>query len=294
MKMITKLLTVIISVMLMVFTGCQKSSDGIEIPNNPSPTIPTGALNGLFTINENGDQVYFSQGNLQYQASTDTWRFAEHQWNFIGSDEVSYGEPGGNVEGSSNHLISDMYDGWIDMFNWGTGNNPTYTWGIYGTVFNDWGCNAISNGGNMENIWRTLTKDEWVYIFKTRSTGSGIRYAMAVVNGINGVILLPDDWCISYYSLTSYNNNSASFNSNVISLSVWNAKLEPNGAIFLPAAGFRFGTNVERIGTDGCYWSTALYHVDFSDSWLHPAYPSCPDGLDRFGFSVRLVCSADN
>lgn len=25
-------------------------------------------------------KVYFSHGNLQYQASTNTWRFAENQW----------------------------------------------------------------------------------------------------------------------------------------------------------------------------------------------------------------------
>ena len=27
----------------------------------------------------------FSKGNLQYRASTNTWRFAEHQWDFVGS-----------------------------------------------------------------------------------------------------------------------------------------------------------------------------------------------------------------
>ena len=45
---------------------------------------PQGAIDGLFTINSNGDQVYFSQGNLQYQASTNTWRFATNQWDYVG------------------------------------------------------------------------------------------------------------------------------------------------------------------------------------------------------------------
>ena len=66
---------------------------------------PTGAINGLFTINEEGDQVRFSQGNLQYQASTNTWRFAENQWDYVGAD---------------NSNISSEYDGWIDLFGWGT------------------------------------------------------------------------------------------------------------------------------------------------------------------------------
>lgn len=66
---------------------------------------PEGGINALFTIIEDGDKVYFSQGNLQYQASTNTWRFAEHQWDYVG-------------EGNNN--ISPNYNGWIDLFGWGT------------------------------------------------------------------------------------------------------------------------------------------------------------------------------
>ena len=29
------------------------------------PTVPTGAINGLFTVNGDGGQVYFSKGSLQ-------------------------------------------------------------------------------------------------------------------------------------------------------------------------------------------------------------------------------------
>ena len=87
--------------------------------------VPVGAISGKFTINANGDQVYFSQGNLQYQASTNTWRFAENQWNYVGGDE--FNQHYGNVEGSSNNEISSTYSGWIDLFGWGTSgwNNVT-------------------------------------------------------------------------------------------------------------------------------------------------------------------------
>ena len=78
-----------------------------------SSNVPEGAINGLFTINENGDQVYFSQGNLQYQASTNTWRFAEHQWDYVGTHiEVYSGDFGGNVDGSDNLKASEDYNGW--------------------------------------------------------------------------------------------------------------------------------------------------------------------------------------
>ena len=41
-----------------------------------------GMLNGMFSVSNN-TKVYFSQGNLQYQASTDTWRFATNQWDYV-------------------------------------------------------------------------------------------------------------------------------------------------------------------------------------------------------------------
>jgi len=175
--------------------------------------VPTGAINGKFTINADGDQVYFSQGNLQYQASTDTWKFADNQYDYVGSD---------------NSNISSTYSGWIDLFGWGTsgynhGGNCYQPWSTStnysdyyaygGSTYNlydqtgqaDWGYNAISNGGNTANQWRTLTQPEWNYVFYTRSTTSGIRYAKANVNNVNGVILLPDDWSSSTYSLSSTN-----------------------------------------------------------------------------------------
>lgn len=237
-----------------------------------------GALSGKFTINAGGGKVSFSQGNLQYQASTDTWRFAEHQYDMIGSDNAN---------------ISDSYTGWIDLFGWGTGNNPTNSStnsGDYST-FTDWGVNAISNGGNTADMWNTLTKDEWVYLFNTRSTTSGVRFAKAKVNDVYGIILLPDDWSTSYYTLYSTNTNSANYTSNVISLSDWTSSLEPNGAVFLPAGGSRGGTNVGGVGLWGDYWSStpsnsndAYYLYLYTDA-LNPASITGCFG----GRSVRLV-----
>ena len=63
-----------------------------------------GALSGDFSVSET-EKVRFSKGNLQYQASTNTWRFAENQWDYIG-------------EGNTN--ASASYEGWIDLFSWGT------------------------------------------------------------------------------------------------------------------------------------------------------------------------------
>ena len=268
---------------------------------------PTGAINGKFTINANGDKVYFSQGNLQYQASTGIWRFATNQYDCIGD---------------ANSNISQTYSGWIDLFGWGTsgydhGANAYQPWSTsqgpsdyyaYGSAtYNlydqtgqaDWGYNAISNGGNATNQWRTLTGGsggEWDYVFNTRSTTSGIRYAKAQVNNVNGVILLPDDWSASYYSLSDTNNGGAGFGSNLISASNWTNSLQSHGAVFLPAAGYRCGTWVN--GGNGCYWSASYKHslsaydAGFSDSGLGTAASEYVGRCD--GQSVRLVRVAEN
>ncbi|MBQ6307220.1 MAG: fibronectin type III domain-containing protein [Bacteroidales bacterium] len=268
------------------------------------PTIPEGAINGLFTINANGDQVYFSQGNLQYigSAATPYWKFADHQWEYLGD----------NGQGSSSETVDR------DLFGWGTsgynhGANAYQPWSTsenysdyfaYGqSNYNlydgngqaDWGYNAISNGNNVENNgWRTLTQPEWDYVFNTRSTASGIRWAKGMVNGVNGTILLPDNWTASIYALNDTNDssyNGGSYSSNTISADDWANVLEANGAIFLPAAGNRHGTSVYEVGDCGYYWSDSYngslfaYSVYFYSINLLTNYHY----FRSFGWSVRLV-----
>lgn len=226
---------------------------------------PEGTINGLFTVNEAGDQVYFSQGNLQYQASTNTWRFAEHQWDY---------------QGKANDSISPTYDGWIDLFGWGTSgynhgavyyqpwseNGVSSSYYAYGDWRNnledqtgqaDWGYNAISNGGNTEGQWRTLKASEWKYVLYERNTASGIRYAKAVVNGVNGLILLPDDW-IDTHSLDSTNRSGADFYNNVIDIARW-SQMQDAGAVFLPTSGSRYWIVSWGRNFVGVYWSSTYY-----------------------------------
>ena len=264
-----------------------------------------GTLVGMFTVNDEGKQVYFSQGNLQYQASTNTWRFAEHQYDYVGN---------------ANSSISQTNSGWIDLFGWGTSgynhgaiayqpwststiSEDYYAYGSYtnnlydGNGQADWGYNAISNGGNTENSgWRTLSHSEWDYVIKTRNTTSGIRYVKGKVNGVKGMILLPDNWTASIYALNGINFGT-SYNNNTISAEDWVNILEANGAVFLPAAGNRLsGTSVNtfNMGSIGQYWSASSIDtgtaglMDFGSSTLGFGYCS-----RRAGESVRLVRDAN-
>lgn len=264
---------------------------------------PVGCLKGLFSVSDS-KRVFFSKGNLQYKASSNTWRFAENQYEYVGND---------------NNNISSTYNGWIDLFAWGTSGynhgavcyqpystsencDNYYAYGSYTNDLNnhdgraDWGYNAIINGGNKENKWYTLTKDEWLYVFNIRSTTSNIRFAKAQINEIIGFLLLPDDWDANIYNLISPNNPDSDYTSNIISLDIFTNVLESNGVVFLPAAGRREGTSTTGINISGVYWSASTYYNESIGQYYNAYYFSRGNSFKeyrRYGCSVRLVCDIE-
>ncbi len=67
-----------------------------------------------------------------------------------------------------------------------------------------------------------------------------------------------------------------------------------NESIFLPAAGYRLGTRLSGVGSNGHYWSSSLherepscgYCIDFTESYCHGG-----SGSTRcYGLSIRAVC----
>ena len=154
----------------------------------------------------------------------------------------------------------------------------------------DWGYNAISNGGNEEGLWRTMTMNEWLYLLDERSTATGIRFAKANVVGVNGLLLLPDDWDNSY-QLHDVNNDDVDYMSNTIPQPFWTEKVESQGAVFLPAAGIRDGTVVGLIGRYGFYWSaTHLGTFDAKGVYFSGSFFNHENKHEKcFSHSVRLV-----
>ena len=272
----------------------------VKVPTNTPCTggfDANGASNARFSVSSN-KQVRFSRGNLQYQASTNTWRFAEHQYDCIGADNAN---------------ISSTYSGWIDLFGWGTSGwnsgatcyqpwstsgtaSDYYPGGVYtnsltGAYANaDWGVyNAISNGGNRPGMWRTMTHDEWVYLFTGRPNALS-KYGLATVEGQMGMIILPDNWTTP--SGLNFTPDTNSYNTNVYTAASW-TQMESNGAIFLPSAGHRWVTQIIGVGVEGEYWSSTYhdgdvryaYNVHFRESYLNTGWSG-----SRFDArSVRLV-----
>lgn len=283
-RTVTRMVTVHDTVIQIVYDTIREIvHDTVYIAGNDT-SASSSVSSCLFSVSED-TQVQFSPGNLQYQASTDTWRFAENQYDYIGADNAN---------------ISATYSGWIDLFCWGTGDNPTKinvsTNRSEYSVFTDWGVNAIPNGGNEAGQWRTMTKDEWIYLSQTRANASSL-YGFCSVNGVNGVILLPDDWTqpngISFMNSSS----STSFSANAYTLDQWST-LEASGAFFLPAAGRRVGTSVDGGGSQGYYWSSTGYESDSDYAYLLHFRPGELNPLKctyrHCGYSVRLVREFQN
>ena len=250
--------------------------------------LQTGATFGKFSI-DGSNTVHFSQGNLQYDRSTTTWSFMDYQWSTV---ETS-GQNVGN--GYTNQNIVGLF-GWSANVSNNFGISTSTDYSDYSGSFVDWGTNNITNGGGA-NHWSTPSKTEWQYIFNTRSASTG-RFSKAYLFGTtHGMILFPDHYThpndVPVPTGINLTDNT-SWNGNQYTAEQW-AKMEAAGAVFLPAAGDRNGTNVGGVGNYGVYWSSAAYDgSDGSRAWYvyfneNNVYPGS-HYFRRFGQSVRLVC----
>ena len=244
-----------------------------------------------FTVGDNGKQVYFSPGNLQYNLfANPSYRFADYQFHYVGNDTV------GNVydkygQKSNNEMISDDYNGWIDLFGWGTGDCPAdWNRSDYNS-FVDWGGYSISyyDKNYQANLWRTMTKEEWEYLLEQRPNCIS-RRGQATVYNVCGCVLLPDDWtCPAGLSFTPDPGN---WTTNVYTFDQW-LQMEYAGAVFLPAAGYRiekYYYNLAINGVEGHYWSAStisFYAAGFSFSGAY--YFPRTQSRQYNGNSVRLV-----
>ena len=251
------------------------------------PVRPVYDARGEETINEpyfsvsETQNVTFSPGNLQYHPANNEWRFAPSQLDYIGD---------------ANSNCSSTYNSWLDLFGWSTSAN---SFGVststsdsdYSGSFVDWGTNQI--GADAPNTWRTLSREEWEYLLNTRTNANSLK-GVAQVNGVNGLILLPDSWtCPSGVTFKSGFHSEQSVEAygqyQAFSADQW-SKLESAGAVFLPAAGARDGSSVGDVQGRGYYWSAtegngylAYYLYFFSDEAYMNYY------YRYFGLSVRLV-----
>lgn len=244
-------------------------------------------LEGVFSVSKD-KKVGFAKGNLRYSKDenwNDHWSLAEHQYDILGADNLESQEVNqyGNRFPSEDHL---------DLFCWSAGysnNGTAYTYpddSYYTGDFKEWGTQTaftdIYGFG-----WSTMTKDEWTYLLSERENAATLK-SFATVNGVKGLVLLPDEW----------NAPDGVIISEEMTAEQW-ATIEKTGAVFLPAAGTltvnmdsKTVATVNDVNVVGNYWSSTPSETDvnafsmtFTESEVEPAV----DIYRRIGSAVRLV-----
>jgi hypothetical protein len=269
---------------------------------------------GLFSVSET-KKIVFSQGNLQYHKDSNVWRFAEDQLLYLGENNNNI-ETGGT---------------WIDLFGWSGGiinkyyptaskstkssseksskhnnkatadnqsqrdpkfgvNTSIMQYDYFGS-FVDWGVKQI--GSDSAEVWRTLTAEEWNYIFEGRKNASAL-WGVAQVWGVNGLILLPDNWVAPegvFFKPGFYEEEDVWYFSvhQTFTQTLW-LRMQQAGAVFLPASGYRFGAGASNMEYCGYYWSAS---ADGSNRAVCLYFDSDGKSMDsnyrHYGLSVRLV-----
>lgn len=190
--------------------------------------------------------------------------------------QVSFA-PGNLIFDTCYHFAAHQYD-FGSYLGWGTGADPTDTSrnnADYPT-FDDWG-NYVAGG------WRTLSYDEWKYVICSRPDASD-KCGTATVCDVHGMILLPDNWKGSNFK-PGFNG----WTENVYDAVAWKT-MESDGAVFLPAQGYREDGKIGYVDTAGFYWTSTpyyddfAYYIDFIDELTNDQ-----EYFRAIGIAVRLV-----
>lgn len=274
----------LMGVMALMMASCGDGNAPQEYTIKPAID---GCLPGLFAVSAT-EKVRFAKGNLQFYYDSHArshLTFAEKQYDVVSKSDNE------QMAGTTS-VIAEVH---MDLFGWGTGKNPkrTSTDLSQYTEYNELGANAINDGGNTENQWRTLSKKEWEYLLNTRPNAEKL-FGYGMIGDVKGLILLPDgEWPLSFTSGLNLKNGALDYSVNSYTEDTWKNAIEPLGAVFLPVQGWRHGTDVVAQPTHGYYWTcspsgdTKAYYLEFGYNTNNGIRIEATDR--SWGYSVRLV-----
>ena len=168
------------------------------IPGGGTGASSEGSLVGKFSVSASR-QVVFSKGNLQYQASTDTWRFAENQYDYVGE---------------ANKNISATYDGWIDLFGWGTSGYDNTANDPYAINYQPWANSTRKLGTRVDSTQNCemlpITGEcGWEYTYNDSSKYNGYGYGPSTNMTDNGLVSTSTNYDWGVYNAISNGGNKA-------------------------------------------------------------------------------------
>lgn len=244
---------------------------------------PKGAINGVFTVNEDGKQVYFSGCNLYYYNKL---------WYCHGLAQWENKEANGDVGDNYKNKTGQMLFGWGDNTPLRTDtDDDKYNWPTDGS--DPWGSKADNSADDYpKGTWRTLSIDEWNFLLsgcpiRNGKYKEGVQIRTSEYGGSvlgTGLVIAPDDFpekIKSYYTETEWGNKYG----------------REYGLVFLPLGGRRYGTTVGNVGSGssggGYYWSSTTKENYTSHAWVMSFSEATVwywnDEPKHTGASVRLV-----
>lgn len=224
-----------------------------------TPSIP-----GKFTVGTNGKQVRFSQGNLYHDGNSfefepnqydcpASWN-ANHVGHFLWSSKTSV-------------ALATIYD------DPGRKNDDVFfTNATEQTAKPDFTVNGIAGR------YRTLAMTEWKYLFESRDKAASLyKVGVSVCGKENCLVIAPDNYSSTLKS--SYSSEE------------WSAA-EAEGLVCLPAAGYRYDTELDELDS-GYYWSSAPWEYYRAQDIIFSDKLSYYDNIRNYGCFVRLVEDAE-
>lgn len=257
-------------------------------------TVNGGAIPHKFKIS--GSQyVYFSQGNLwsEIKELGGTYptecHFEQKQYEYT------------NKFDNFNHVSCLFWCNWAAGASYTSLVNDLFL--PYSTDLHFTNRPDFTINGDPVGTWRLLTGDEWKFLIDNHDC------AVGKANGIPGLIILcdnfkyPEDFDITQH-LNLWDHNSSlplwyELTQNNYDATDW-AKMEANGALFLPAVGRRSSVGVNYLGLEGIYWSSSLketggdvYGLSFTFIEEYNVLSSKYEMPRARASSIRLVRSAN-
>ena len=197
-----------------------------------------------------GVTVEFAPANLYWDGIDSKWKFEANQWSFPNTWDWDASHVNFIKWSDEANAVTDDFDYSGDLF-----------------------CASNFTVAGDSHTWRTLSIAEWLYLLNTRDNASSL-WALVTLTDVSvlGLVILPDGSSATASGITT------------------SSALASSGAVFLPAAGRRYGTEITQVGWGGNYWSTT---PDYESGACFMKFGLGDVGTDfntRYhGYSIRLV-----
>lgn len=278
---------------------CKVTHLGIEVTSEPvsiriMEEAPSGAIRGLFTVDQAFNNVFFSRGNLFYNSTADKYSFFDSQIGYYLHKSKPSGKPN----------TQEM----ADLFN--EREVPVYWHGHpmnQSIVYSDFDSEEFTTG------WYGLTVAEWDYLLFSRRgvTLNGVanaRFSRCTVKNESGtnircIMLFPDGYVhpdgIPFPGSVNVNNTSGdSAGYARIYTMAQMLSLQDAGVVFLPLTGTYEGSYQYSL-SGGLYYTSTTGQTSSNEAGcqakgFYRSYGSeintyTPGTANYYFYSVRLV-----